>query len=218
MKCIQIFAGVALMLLTYACGNPAVESKTEETAGTENKTEISSAASMPDSAAMMKNWETYMTPGPIHAMIASWDGTWLGESSMFEGPDKPRVNYTITTVNKMIMGGRYQEAINTGEMMGMPFEGRSLTAYDNHKKVFKTTWIDNFGTGIMVLEGPWDEATKSMTLTGTMIDPGMGDGLETPMREVFKIVDADHQEMQMFANYPGMGEVMMMEIKWTRKK
>jgi hypothetical protein len=212
----KTFSGIVLFtFLVISCSEaPKNEEAAAPAATEEAKTEIQ----MPDSATMMKNWETYMTPGPIHAMIASWDGTWLGESSMFEGPDKPRVNYSLTTVNKMIMGGRYQEATNTGEMMGMPFEGRSLTAYDNHKKVFKTTWIDNFGTGIMVLEGPWDEATKSMKLTGTMIDPGMGDGLETPMREVFKIVDADHQEMQMFANYPGMGEVMMMEIKWTRKK
>lgn len=178
------------------------------------KTEVA----MPDSATMMKNWETYMTPGPMHEMMAGWDGTWLGETSMWEGPDKPRQKYTITTVNKMILGGRYQEATNTGEMMGMPFEGRSISGYDNHKKVFKSTWIDNFGTGIMMLEGPWDESTKSMTLKGTMIDPGMGGGTEIPIRQVFKVVDADHQEMQMYTTYPGMDEVMMMEIKWTRKK
>jgi hypothetical protein len=212
MKRIPIFAGAAFLLLFTACGEPAEEKQQEVVV------EATTTATMPDSVTMMKNWEVYMTPGPVHQMMASWDGTWEGQSSMWEGPDKPRVNYTITTVNQMIMGGRYQQAINTGTMMGMPFEGHSLNAYDNHKKVIKSTWIDNFGTGIMMLEGPWDEATKSMTLTGTMVDPGMGDGKESPVREVYKVVDADHHEMQMFANYPGLGEVMMMEIKWTRKK
>jgi hypothetical protein len=212
MKRIPIFAGAAFLLLFTACGEPAEEKQQEVVV------EATTTATMPDSATMMKNWEVYMTPGPVHQMMASWDGTWEGQSSMWEGPDKPRVNYTITTVNQMIMGGRYQQAINTGTMMGMPFEGQSLNAYDNHKKVIKSTWIDNFGTGIMLLEGPWDEATKSMTLTGTMVDPGMGDGKESPVREVYKVVDADHHEMQMFANYPGLGEVMMMEIKWNRKK
>lgn len=212
----KTFSGIVLFtFLVISCSEAPIKEEETTTATPEVAKEV---VKMPDSATMMKNWETYMTPGPIHAMMASWDGTWLGESSMWEGPDKPRVNYSLTTVNKMIMGGRYQEATNTGEMMGMPFEGHSLSGYDNHKKVFKSTWIDNFGTGIMVLEGPWDEATKTMNLTGTMVDPGMGVADETPIRQVFKIVDADHQEMQMFSTFPGMGEVMMMEIKWTRKK
>lgn len=211
----QLFILILLVLISASCGNPT------EPAADAPKTEAvaeAAAPAMPDSATMMKNWESYMTPGPMHTMMASWDGTWEGQSSMWEGPDKPRMNYSITTVNKMIMGGRYQQSINTGVMMEMPFEGLSNTGYDNQKKVFKTTWIDNFGTGIMVLEGPWDEATKTMMLKGTMVDPGMDTGEETPVREEYKVVDADNHEMRMYANYPGMGEVMMMEIKWKRKK
>jgi hypothetical protein len=35
----------------------------------------------------------------------------------------------------------------------MPFEGISTLGYDNAKKTFFSTWIDNMGTGMMVMEG-----------------------------------------------------------------
>lgn len=51
-------------------------------------------------------------------------------------------------------------------MMGMPFEGHGTLAYDNHRKMFVSTWIDNMGSGIMVLEGTYDDASKTLTLMG----------------------------------------------------
>jgi hypothetical protein len=32
------------------------------------------------------------------------------------------------------------------------------------KKMFSSSWVDNMGTGIMNMEGTWDEATKSIIL------------------------------------------------------
>ena len=39
----------------------------------------------------MKTWMDYMTPGEIHKMIASWDGTWTGEVSLWMAPGAPRM-------------------------------------------------------------------------------------------------------------------------------
>ena len=137
-----------------------------------------------DSAAMMKNWIDYMTPGKAHKWLADANGTWTGEVNMWMSPDAPPTKSTTTSTNKMIMGGRYQQSSHQGNMMGQPFEGQSTVGYDNIKKVFVSTWIDNAGTGIMVLSGPWDAATKSMTLTGKMVNPSAGDGREQNIREV----------------------------------
>jgi hypothetical protein len=100
--------------------------------------------------------------------------------------------------------------------MGMPFTGMSITGYDNYKKKYVSAWIDNMGSGIMHMEGPWDEASKSMTLTGSMLDPATGK--ECKMREVFKIVDDNNQVMEMYGPDPKTGvEYKTMEIKFTRK-
>ena len=72
-------------------------------------------------------------------------------------------------------------------MMGMPFEGMSTTAYDNVSKEYVSTWIDNMGSGIMVMKGNWDEGTKSVNLSGTIKNPA--NGLDCTIREIFKNID-----------------------------
>ena len=167
------------------------------------------------SEAEMKAWQTYMTPGEIHKMLAASDGEWNEEITMWMAPGAPPTKSTATAVNKMIMGGRYQESKHTGNFMGMPFEGYSLVGYDNAKKTFMSSWIDNMGTGIMFMEGKWDEKTKSVHFKGTGVDPATGKDLK--IRETFKIVDADTQLMEMYCEKDGK-EFKNMEIKFTRKK
>jgi hypothetical protein len=171
---------------------------------------------MPDSATAMKNWMAYATPGEIHKMLAKSNGAWATEITLWEAPGGPSQKVMGSSVNKMIMGGKYQQSNYSGNMMGMPFEGLGTTAYDNMKKVLISTWIDNMGTGMMVLEGPWDEATKSATMTGKEVDPSIGK--EISIREVFKVVDDNTQIMEMYKPAPDGQEFKTMEIKYTRKK
>jgi hypothetical protein len=172
-------------------------------------------AQTPDSV-MMKNWMDYMTPGKEHKMMASWDGNWTGEVTMYMAPGAQPMQNTISTVNKMILGGRYQQSMSKGTFNGMPFEGISTMGFDNFKKIFISTWIDNMGTGLMKSEGVWDAATKSITLSGKMVDATTGK--EADFREVFKIIDNDHQVMEMYGPGPDGKEFMTMEIKYKRAK
>ena len=170
-----------------------------------------------DSATMMKNWMAYMTPGDVHKMIQSWNGSWTGEATMWQAPGAPAETSKTTAVNKTILGGRYQVSNHTGSMMGQPFEGMSTLAYDNARKVFISTWVDNMGTGLMKLEGPWDEASKTMTLSGKSVDPSSGTGKEMDIRETFSLIDDNTQLMSMYGAGPDGKEFKMMEIKFTRK-
>ena len=179
---------------------------------------INAHAQTVDSATMMKNWTDYMTPGNVHKMMASWDGTWNGEVTMWMAPGQPPMQSTSVTINKMLMDGRYQSSVHKGNIMGMPFEGNGTLAFDNAKKEFISTWIDNMGTGMMVSRGKWDEATKSVTFVGKMVDPSAGNGNEVSFREVFKVIDNDHQVMEMYSPDPSGKEFKTMEIKFTRKK
>ena len=186
---------------------------------------VSSADSKPkeeawvpvDSATAMKSMMEYGTPGEPHKMLAKSNGTWTGEVTMWMAPDAPPSTSKMTMTNKMIMDGRYQVSEAKGDMMGMPFNGMSTTGYDNHKKVYVSTWIDNMGTGVMKMEGPWDEASKSMTLTGTMMNPATGK--ECDFKEVFRIIDDNNQVMEMYGPDLQTGkQYKNMEIKLTRKK
>lgn len=164
----------------------------------------------------MKKWMDYMTPGDIHKMIASWDGDWTGDIITWMAPDAPPSNSTGSCTNKMIMGGRYQLGNFDGSFSGMPFQGMSLLAYDNSKKVFESIWIDNMGTGVMHLKGTWNDATKTLTLTGPMLEPTSGK--EITMKETLQIVDANTQVMSMYAPGPDGKEFKNMQITFKRKK
>jgi hypothetical protein len=172
------------------------------------------SAQMADSS--MKKWTDYMTPGKEHKMMASWNGTWTGEISLWMAPGATPTKSTGTSVNTMIMDGRYQQSTTTGSFEGMPFNGMSTLAFDNAKKVFISTWIDNMGTGVMIGKGTWNEATKSMTIRGTMVDPMTGKDCD--FREVMKVLDNDHQVMEMYVPDTAGKEYKSMEIKYTRNK
>jgi hypothetical protein len=166
----------------------------------------------------MKAWVEYSTPGDLHKMLAKYDGNWAGTSTMWmEDGGKPITNASECT-NKMIFGGRYQQSTYKGDFMGVPFEGMSLMGYDNAKKKFVSTWIDNMGTGIMHAEGDWNAAKKSLELKGKMAD-FTRPGKDCDFREVYVFTDDNNHIMEMYGTDPKTGkEYKSMEIKFTRKK
>ena len=169
-----------------------------------------------DSASMMKAWQEYATPGEAHKMLAKSNGAWNASITFWEKPGGPAQTATGTMENKMVLGGRYQVSHITSKMMGMDFEGMGSTAYDNGKKVMISTWMDNMGTGVMTMQGPWNEASHSATLTGKEYDLSAKKDLD--YKEVFTVVDDNTQTLEMYKPAPDGKEFKCMEIKYTRKK
>jgi len=161
----------------------------------------------------MKAWMDYMTPGKVHEMLAKSNGKWKTETTMWMAPNTDPMKSEGTCENTMILGGRYQQSTFHGNMMNMPFEGISTLAYDNAKKKFISNWIDNMGTGMTTMEGTWDDASKSITFTGTEMDPSSGKDM--PIRQVFKVIDDNNQIMDMYTNANGQ-DFKMLEVKLTR--
>jgi Protein of unknown function (DUF1579) len=98
-------------------------------------------------------------------------------------------------------------------MMGMPFEGASITGYDNVEKRFFNVWFDNMGTGMMTSYGTGD-AKGNMSVEGTMTDPMRG---EVHHRMVTTITGPDTYRFEMFMVQPE-GDERVMEILYTRVK
>ena len=167
-----------------------------------------------DSASMMKALQDYMTPGEVHKMLAKSNGTWNEDVTTWMDPSKPPIKSKATAVNKMILGGRYQQSTHTGSMMGMPFEGVGTVGFDNAKKMLVSTWVDNMGTGVMYMEGAYDSTTHTINFKGKMIDPMTGK--DTDFRETFTMMDDNNQKIEMFATQGGK-EMKSMEIVLKRK-
>ena len=216
----KIFFGAAAALFMLACNDDKKETKvaTTDTSATSAKTDTVIAASMPekpmDSAAMMKAWQEYMTPGDEHKMLAKSNGKWTEETKMWMSPDAPPEVMTGTIENSMSLNGLYQTGIHKGLYNGMPFEGRSTVGYNKAAKKYQSTWIDNMGSGMMTMEGTWDDASKMLVMKGMETDPMSGKDI--PVRETLTMPDEHTQLMEMFHTVGGK-ETKVMEIKMMRK-
>ena len=165
--------------------------------------------------AMEKAWTAFMTPGENHKWIAKSDGIWNGEARSYMDPTNQTTSQ-VTATNKMIYNGLYQVSDFKGTMMGAPFEGHGILAYDNAKQEFVNTWIDNMGSGIVVMRGQYDPKTKTLNMKGVQTDPLTKK--ETSIRQEILFIDDNTQVFSLYGPGAGGKEMKMMDIRLTRAK
>jgi hypothetical protein len=74
----------------------------------------------------MQIWMEYMTPGPMHEMLAKSVGDWKTTSKFWMDPASDPMVVEGTGKTEMILGGRYQKSTHKSTMMGMKTEGISI--------------------------------------------------------------------------------------------
>ena len=182
-------------------------------------------AGAPSDAEMMKQMIELSKLNENHKLIGNLAGTWNYTVKFWMTGDpslKPQESKGVA-VRKPIWGGRYytldvsgkmQMPGEDGKMKEVVFKGMGLEGYDNAKKKFVGSWMDNMGTGIMMAEGTYDPATQTFTYTGEYEQvPGM----PQKIRETIKVVDKDHHTFEWYENRGG-NEVKTLEINYTRAK
>src|SRR5438477_8881171 len=139
------------------------------------------------------------TPGEMHKKLDSTVGDWNAKVSMWMAPGmKPQVS-SGTATRKWVLGKRYVEERFSGNFMNKPFHGVGYTGYDNLKKEYFGTWMDDMGTGVMMTTGTRDD-DKTWTFKGSMPDPTSGK--DTPVEEKIIVKDKDHHTMEMYSPGP----------------
>lgn len=162
--------------------------------------------------AMMKA----MTPGPAHKLLDAMVGTWDTKVTVWMAPGAPPSVSPATAEAKWVLGSRHVQEEFDGEFMGMPFHGIGYSGYDNVKKEYWGTWIDNMSTGVMKMTGATSDGGKTWKYTGANADPMTGKDM--PAEERLTVADADHHTMEMYGPGPDGKMFKMMEITYTRKK
>jgi hypothetical protein len=189
----------------------------------EAKTKEATASPQMSDAEMMAKMMELSKLNENHKLLAQLAGTWTYNVKMWMAPDAPPMMSKGTAIRKAIMDGRYfvvnvtgnmKMPDENGKMKDFEFKGMSIEGYDNVQKKFVGTWADNMGTGILMSTGSYDPATKSFTYNSEM---EMMPGMKTKVREVIKVVDADHHNFEWYEDRGGQ-EVKTMEINYTRKK
>ncbi len=168
-----------------------------------------------DPQQMMEIWKQAAVPGEPHKLFAGLAGTWTTTTKEWMEPGKPPTESTGTAELKMLLDGRFLYQEYNGEMMGQPYSGIGIDAYDNMTKKYTTAWMDSMGTGIFIMQGTAGADGRTITLKGSHPEPGGG---QMSHRAVWKIIDHDNQTFDMYGTHHGGKEMKVMEIVYTRKQ
>ena len=166
---------------------------------------------------MMSRWTEFMTPSAGHAHLAARTGTWNMKVRMISAPGAPAEESSGTSTAEWVMDGRYIRDSTTGTFAGQTFNGLGFTGYDNLKKAYVSTWMDNFGTAILFSEGHYDEATRTFHYTSSSPELMFANAY-VPTRATERWIDGDHYVMQSFTPGPDGKEFMNMEIEYARAR
>ncbi len=145
-------------------------------------------------------------PGPEHEELKKLVGTW--DFVMDMGGSKAKG----TTTYKSALSGMWVFSSMETELFGQKFSGHGMESYDALKKKYVSVWADSMSGSPVVMEGTYDKAKKTMTMTGT--GPGM-DGAATKYKSVTVMPDADTID---FTMYMGDGKEPGFTVKYKRKK
>jgi hypothetical protein len=160
-------------------------------------------------------------PGENHKIFADAVGSWNYKVKWWMSPDAPPVESNGTTNTRAVMDGRYFISEHEGKMSmpgpdgkmtDMSFQGMGTEGYDNVKKKYVASWIDNMGTSILMMEGTYDPAAKTLTYTG---EEEPMPGMKMKIKQVVKVADKDHRSIEFYEMH-GDTEVKTMEITYNR--
>jgi hypothetical protein len=220
----KLIAIIFTTLFFAACNNEKAEDVKKDNASTDAAVTDASnnipALSMDSAgmAEMTKAWMDYATPGAEHAWMAKHTGTWVCDSvKQWMDPSQPPSTNKATETVTMDMNGLYQMTSFSGSTMGQPLKGHSMMGYDKMKKKFVLSWIDNMGSGIVRMEGTYDEASKTLSMAGKQSDPGRK--METDIRQTLKFNDDNSYTLSMYGTgHDGKTEQKFMEGTFKRKR
>jgi hypothetical protein len=168
-----------------------------------------------DKSEMMKKVEASGRPGPAHQALDAFVGDWKAEVRCWTDPDSPPMESRGSSKVSWIMNGRFLQENFQGEMMGQPFNRRTVIGYDNTRQTFNSVWFDDVHTSMFVSEGKGDNGFKVITLEGKVSCPVTG-RKEVPMKAVLNIINRDKHTFEMFDESKGES-VRSMEIIYTRQ-
>jgi len=167
----------------------------------------------------MANMKKNGTPGMHHDHLKPLVGNWTCDGKCKMAPEQPWQPMKSTATSKWVLGNRFVATEVKGEafMPGEPpFEGMGWLGYDNLKKKYVMSWIDNMGTMIMNGEGTCDNSGKTITIMSNFVCPAMEK--ETHMKMVYKIQGNDKYSLEFWGPDPKTGkEFMSMEMNYTKK-
>jgi len=170
-------------------------------------------AKQPSEAEMMAQWQAAATPAAAHKRLLPMVGSFRAVTEFVMAPGGPAQQHDGTSENTLVLGGRFLRQVYRGTAMGMPFEGIGYTGYDNPSKRYVGTWMDTFGTGLMISLGTGRPTDKKITFNAQAIDPA---GKKLLFDCIIGVKDHDHHSFEMWTKAPNGKRFRTMKVDYVR--
>jgi hypothetical protein len=158
----------------------------------------------------------YSRPGNAHAQLEKLAGTWL-----FQDAKLAFVKGTL--VRKVIYNGRFYSVEMTGGKLPLPvadgkmkedfYQSMQIEGFDNPKKKYITTSINNhIGSDIQMQTGTFDAAKQAFTYDW---EDELIPGQAQKNRRILTIIDANHYKEEFYEMH-GNDFVKVRELDYTK--
>lgn len=166
---------------------------------------------------MTKRWMEAATPGEGHKYLEQLVGKWDIVMRAWMEPGKPPMESKGTCDAKWMLEGRFVSVEMASQIMGMPYKSMNLIGFDNYKKRYVFSYVDNMSTGIYTAEGKLDLSKQVLTSFGKMDDVALDEHDKT-VKYVMRIVSKDKYIFEIYDEVGSANEFKAMEITYTRSK
>lgn len=164
---------------------------------------------------MVEKAEAASTPGIAHHALEPLVGDWNAEVKTWMTPNAEPAISTGTAKSTWAPKGRFVQQEFSGKFMGQPFHGISFTGYDNVREKYRSVWIDDMSTTMVVSEADADGGGRVITLGGSYACAMTGEKDKTTT-QIYRILGPDKHVFEM--HDPARGEhSKVMEITYIRK-
>jgi hypothetical protein len=126
-----------------------------------------------------------LKPGPEHAIFKKEVGVWDATMEEIATPGTAPKSSKGVETSTLACGGLWLISDYQGTFMGQPFQGHGVTGYDLAKKKYVGTWVDGMSASLGLLEGTYDAAKQTMTMSYDSHDPE-GNPVKMSMVTVWK--------------------------------
>ena len=166
---------------------------------------------------IMEQYEKFAAPGPEHEKLESLAGEWITHTKIWTDPDaEPIDSPPGVQKGEMILGDRFLQFTQTGEMMGMTMEGMGILGFDKFRKVYQMAWIDNSATPVYFASGTADSTGKVITLLGKVDDLLTGE-MDKDVKWVYRFESAEEIFFEMWDSDGDGGFFKSFEVTYTKK-
>ncbi len=146
-------------------------------------------------------------PSPEHTLLKKYVGNWDATMKM-QGMEM-KCSQTTKAIGEFWTSSTFD-----GDFGGMKFTGQDTMGWDPKKKKYVNTWVDSMAPHSMQMEGDFDKATNTLTMTGNGV--GM-DGKPTKNKTTSVWKNDDELDFMLFEEKDGKW-VEHFTISYKRKK